>query len=106
MRLRRKGTEQNACSVVSSETEISKWSDPNKWDVTTHFRGFGNGVERRSGFAVELSWVDVKGIVQKFAEHGHPEACDLICSRAILEVVREMLSPKDRTAHQCHESGA
>ena len=48
--------------------------DPEDSRIKVDFTRFGRGTERRSDFAVEMSWIDVQGFVRKFIEMGHSEA--------------------------------
>jgi len=38
------------------------------------FKRFGRGTQKRSDFAVEVTWIDVQGFVRAFIEMGHPDA--------------------------------
>jgi hypothetical protein len=46
--------------------------------LTVEFPRFGRGQQRRSDFAVEISWIDVQGFVQSFIEMKHPDALYLM----------------------------
>ncbi len=45
--------------------------------LRVRFNRFGRGDQRRSAFAVEISWLDVKSLVYHFIDLGHPEAVHL-----------------------------
>jgi hypothetical protein len=38
------------------------------------FERFGRGEQNRSHFVVEVTWIDVKGLIRAFIEMGHPDA--------------------------------
>jgi hypothetical protein len=48
--------------------------DQNMPAVRVAFGRFGRGQQKRSDFAVEVTWIDVQGFVRAFIEMGHPDA--------------------------------
>jgi hypothetical protein len=63
--------------------------------LRVNFNRFGRGEERRSNFAVEVSWLDVKGFVCEFIEMGHPEAVCLQRMLKLAEAIADDPPPKD-----------
>jgi hypothetical protein len=58
------------------EFGIEKLEDglPEYSKLRVDFKRFGRGEQRRSDFAVEMSWIDVQGFVRAFVEMGQPDA--------------------------------
>jgi hypothetical protein len=56
-----------------------------------YFQKFGAGSERFSDFKVTFVWADIEAIVQKFADHGHPEAKRLVCAKKLAIAVEELV---------------
>jgi hypothetical protein len=67
-----------------SEYELRRIGEdfPEDSQLRVNFSRFGPGPERRPNFAVQVSWLDVRGLVREFIEIGHPEA--LYLQRLIL----------------------
>jgi hypothetical protein len=51
--------------------------DPENSTIRVDFKRFGRGTEKRSHFAVQMNWLDVRGFVREFIEMGHSEALHL-----------------------------
>ena len=57
--------------------QVDEYADPESAKLRVEFKRFGRGEQRRSDFAVEMNWMDVKGFLREFIELGHPEALHL-----------------------------
>lgn len=55
--------------------------------LRVNFSRFGLGSKRRPNFAVQVNWLDVRGLVREFIEMGYPEARHL---ERILTVAQTM----------------
>ena len=60
------------------------------------FPRFGRGQQRRSDFAVEVDWIDVRAFIREFIEMKHPEAIHLARVIRLSEVIENVgWSPND-----------
>jgi len=67
--------------------------------LRVRFPRFGKGPQRRSDFAAQISWIDVKGFIREFVEMQHPEALHLwrmvTLAKAIEKAEWEPTDPPD-----------
>jgi hypothetical protein len=58
--------------------------------IRVDFKRFGRGTERRSDFAVEISWIDVQGFVREFMKMGHSEALYLLSLIRLADAIEQV----------------
>jgi hypothetical protein len=56
------------------EFGFEKIEDGEMSEVRVDFEDFGRGQKKRPGFAVKVSWLDVRNYVAAFIEMEHPDA--------------------------------
>jgi hypothetical protein len=70
------GCGDHECHRSSDEHEVA-WPRDQAPYVYTWFNRFGNGPLRTSDFVVRTKWEDVRKMIEKFSDAGHPEAVAL-----------------------------
>jgi len=74
---------ENSHIIVEHTENLQGWDDT--WLVVP-FERFGPGENPRN-YEVEINWLDVKALVSKFIEIGHPHAMHL---KRLLELARSV----------------
>jgi hypothetical protein len=69
--------------------------------VRVDFKRFGRGMQRRSDFAVEITWSDVLGLVRRFIEMRHPDAIHLARMIKLAEAVEDVGWSPDEASGDC-----
>ena len=57
------------------------------------FAYFGNGLDRTSEFHTYVEFEEVRGLLQGFADAGHPEAVKMVEDLALASQVRALVNP-------------
>jgi ABC-type branched-subunit amino acid transport system substrate-binding protein len=73
------------------EADVLKFDgEPPEQVVVAKFKRFGGGEHRKSDYEVLSTWQDVKAIIAKFSETGHPEAVSLQRALELAKMLKQM----------------